>query len=59
LHILNALKPIQGFFDLVGSTHSSDAGSFDEPRDSNRDELRELWRGLVFLLRRLRLGASN
>ena len=45
LDILNALKPIQGFLDLVRSSHSGDAGGFDEARDSNRDESREVGRG--------------
>lgn len=29
--ILDTSKPIQGFFDRVGSTHSGNAGRFDEP----------------------------
>lgn len=38
MNILNALKPIQGFLDLVRSIHSSNAGGLNEPSDANRDE---------------------
>jgi hypothetical protein len=34
LDVLYTSKPIQGFFDRVGSTHSCDARGFDKPRNA-------------------------
>ncbi len=34
LDVLYALKPIQGFFDRVGSTHSCDARGLDKARNA-------------------------